>query len=75
MTIDLRPRHRRGHRRPRLDRARPCLLVAALIFYLLVRPPRHVRAAPQGQRRGELPPRETDPAEAEELWRLVDRME
>lgn len=50
------------------------LLVAALIFYLLVRPPRHVR---QGRKAGResAPPREMEAAGAEDLWRLVDRME
>ncbi len=50
------------------------LLVAALIFYLLVRPPRHVRQGRKAERK-RAPPREMDPAEAEDLWRLVDRME
>jgi len=50
------------------------LLVAALIFYLLVRPPRHVRQGRKAERKG-APPREMDAAEAEDLWRLVDRME
>ena len=50
------------------------LLIAALIFYLLVRPPKHVRQRRKAERRGELP-REMDAAEAEDLFRLVDRME
>lgn len=50
------------------------LLLAALIFYLLVRPPRHVRQGRKAGRRS-APPRELDPAEAEDLRRLVDRME
>ena len=50
------------------------LLVAALIFYLLVRPPRHVRQRRKAERKGQLP-REMDPAEADDLAQLVDRME
>ncbi len=50
------------------------LLVAALIFYLLVRPPRHVRQSRKAERKGQ-PPREIDQADAEDLARLVDRME
>jgi hypothetical protein len=48
------------------------MLVTALIVYLLVRPPRHLRG-----RRGKQQerPAALDPAEAEDLWRLVDRME
>ena len=47
------------------------MLVVGLLVYLMVRPPRHVRSA-QGRERGEP---EMEPAEAEELLRLVDRME
>ena len=50
------------------------MLVVGLLVYLMVRPPRHVRERRRAEKRGELP-RETDPAEAEELGRLVDRME
>lgn len=50
------------------------MLVAGLILYLLVRPPRHVRQRRRAERRGELT-LESDPIEAEELRRLVDRME
>jgi hypothetical protein len=46
------------------------MLIAGLIFYLMVRPPRHVR-----QSRKTVVKSELDPVEAEELWRLVDRME
>ena len=42
------------------------LLVGALIFYLLVRPPRRARIEPR---------RDEDSLEAEELIALVDRME
>ncbi len=51
------------------------LLVAALIFYLLVRPPRQVRQRRKAERKGAAPPRETGAAEAEDLLRLIDRME
>jgi hypothetical protein len=50
------------------------MLVAGLIVYLMVRPPRHVRQARKAERRGEAKI-EADPVEAEQLWRLVDRME
>ena len=50
------------------------MLIVGLIVYLMVRPPRHVRQARRAERRGEIET-ETDPAEAEQLWRLVDRME
>ncbi len=49
-------------------------LLASLIVYLLVRPPRHVRERRRAERRGELTV-ESDPIEAEELRRLVERME
>ena len=49
-------------------------LIICLIVYLLVRPPRHVRLRRKAERRGELRS-ERDEAEAEELWRLADRME
>jgi hypothetical protein len=42
-------------------------VIVSLIVYLMVRPPRHLRG------RGK--PRDADPAEAEELWRIVDLME
>jgi hypothetical protein len=50
------------------------MLVVGLLVYLMVRPPRHVRQARKAVRRGEAGT-EADPVEAEELWRLVDRME
>ena len=43
-------------------------LIAGLIVYLLVRPPRHVR-----ERRAR--DREERPGELEEMWRLMDRMD
>ena len=43
-------------------------LIAGLIVYLLVRPPKHVRA----QR---LKDREERPGELDEMWRLMDRMD
>ena len=49
-------------------------LIAGLIVYLMVRPPRHVRQRRKAEKRGEIRI-ETDPADAEQLWRLVDRME
>lgn len=49
------------------------MLIAGLIVYLMVRPPRHVREKRRAEKRGEIA-RDMDPAEAEELWRLVDRM-
>ena len=50
------------------------VLVASLIVYLLVRPPRHVRERRRAERRGDLMI-EAEPIEADELRRLVDRME
>lgn len=47
------------------------MLVVGLLVYLMVRPPRHVR----DRRKADARPIELDPVEAEELWRLVDRME
>jgi len=41
-------------------------LVVGLIVYLMVRPPRHARREA---------PRQADPAEAEEMWRIVDLMD
>lgn len=49
-------------------------LIASLIVYLLVRPPRHVRERRRAERRGELSS-QAEPIEAEELRRIVDRME
>ena len=43
------------------------MLVIGLIFYFIVRPPRHARQAP--------PPVEIDEETAEEMLRLMDRME
>ena len=51
------------------------MLVVGLLVYLMVRPPRHVRERRRAEKRGEVLPREADPAEAEQLGRLVDRME
>jgi hypothetical protein len=50
------------------------MLVVGLLVYLMVRPPKHVREA---RRKGPKPRREREisPAEGEDLWRLVDRME
>jgi len=50
------------------------MLIVGLLVYLMVRPPRHVRERRKAEKRGDLM-RETDPAEAEELWLVVDRME
>jgi hypothetical protein len=50
------------------------MLVVSLIVYLMVRPPRHVRRRRKAARRGDLGT-EMEPVEAEELWRLIDRME
>jgi hypothetical protein len=50
------------------------MLVVGLLIYLMVRPPRHVRQARKAERRGEAATA-TDPIEAEDLWRVVDRME
>ena len=47
------------------------MLIVGLLVYLMVRPPRHVRQ----RRKAEARAIEPDPIEAEELWRLVDRME
>jgi hypothetical protein len=47
------------------------MLIAALLVYLIVRPPRHVRMA----RKYGVVKAEPDPVEAEELWHLVERME
>lgn len=46
------------------------MLIAGLLFYLMVRPPKHVRKA-----RKEPVKAVMDPEEAEQLWLLVDRME
>ena len=43
--------------------------IVVLIVYLIVRPSRHARNRPPA------PPAALDADEAEELWRLVDRME
>ena len=51
------------------------ILVVALLFYLLVRPPRHVRQRRKAERRGELRPREEDAVEIEDLLRVMERME
>ncbi len=50
------------------------MLIVGLIVYLMVRPPRHIRDRRRAEKRGETRA-EPDPAEAEHLWRLVDRME
>ena len=50
------------------------MLVVGLLVYLMVRPPRHVRERRRAEKRGEIRTG-TDPIEAEQLWRLVDRME
>jgi hypothetical protein len=50
------------------------MLVVGLLVYLMVRPPRHVRQARKAERRGEARTA-TDPVEAEQMWRMVDRME
>lgn len=47
------------------------MLVVGLLVYLMVRPPRQVRE----RRKAEPRHAELEPAEAEELWRLVERME
>ena len=52
------------------------ILAVALLFYLLVRPPRHVRRRRKAERRGEVPvERDQEPIEMEELLRVMDRME
>lgn len=50
------------------------MLIVGLIVYLIVRPPRHIRQRRKAQGSGEVPAG-MDPVDAEELWRLVDRME
>lgn len=54
------------------------LLIFALIVYLLVRPPRHVRQRRRAERRGEIAPpqpRLRDDEDAGEMRRAMDRME
>ena len=51
------------------------MLIALLIVYLLVRPPRHVRERRRAERRGELPRPAEDEAGAEDFRRVADRME
>jgi len=46
------------------------MLIAGLLVYLMVRPPKHVRMARKMGVKTEM-----DPVESEELWHLVDRME
>ncbi len=46
------------------------MLLVGLLVYLMVRAPRQVRDGRKAP-----PKREMEPIEAEELWRLVDRME
>lgn len=50
------------------------MLIIGLLVYLMVRPPRHVRERRRAEKRGEIRTG-MDPAEAEQLGRLVDRME
>lgn len=50
-------------------------LIVALIVYLLVRPPRHIRQRRKAEARGERLYDDRDDREAEDLWRLADRME
>jgi hypothetical protein len=50
------------------------MLVIGLLVYLMVRPPKHVRERRRAEKRGEIRT-QLDPADAEQLWRLVDRME
>ncbi len=50
------------------------MLVVGLLVYLMVRPPRHVRERRRAEKNGEIHS-ELDPLEAEELWRIVERME
>jgi len=50
------------------------MLIVGLIVYLMVRPPRHIRERRRAEKNGETRA-EPDPGEAEQLWRLVDRME
>ena len=50
------------------------MLIVGLLVYLMVRPPRHVRERRKAEKNGEVRSG-LDPAEAEQLWRLVDRME
>jgi len=47
------------------------MLVVGLLVYLMVRPPRHVRE----RRKAEASRVETEPLDAEELVRLLDRMD
>jgi hypothetical protein len=46
------------------------MLIAGLLVWLMVRPPKHVRLARKQSVKAEM-----DPAESEELWHLLDRME
>ena len=46
------------------------MLIAGLLVYLMVRPPKHVRMARKHGVKTEM-----EPVDAEELWDLVDRME
>ena len=52
------------------------ILIVALLFYLLVRPPRHVRRRRKAERRGEVPVEPVeDGLDAQALLRTMDRME
>jgi len=50
------------------------MLLVGLLVYLMVRPPRHVRQRRKAEGRREIATG-TDPADAEQLWRVMDRME
>jgi hypothetical protein len=50
-------------------------LLIALVVYLLIRPPRHIRQGRKAERRGEVPRDEREDPDAEALWQLADRME
>ena len=50
------------------------IVIVGLIVFLMVRPPRQVRLRRKAERQGAIP-REANPADDEDLWRTVDRME
>jgi hypothetical protein len=50
------------------------VVIVGLIVYLMVRPSRQARLRRKAERHG-LIAREADPADDEDLWRTVDRME
>lgn len=50
------------------------IVIVGLIVYLMVRPSRKDRLRRKAERLGAIP-RDADPADDEDLWRTVDRME